>query len=54
MKAAAILPILALAFAGVALAPAGFAQTAPPLAYVQPLSPQSVQAVQDKLRQAGA
>jgi peptidoglycan hydrolase-like protein with peptidoglycan-binding domain len=54
MKAASILPTLALAFAGVALAPASFAQTAAPLAYVQPLSPQSVQAVQDKLRQAGA
>ena len=30
------------------------AQTAPPLAYVQPLPPQSVQTVQDRLRQAGA
>lgn len=55
MKASAILPTLALAFAGVTVAPASFAQTAAaPLAYVQPLSPQSVQAVQDKLRQAGA
>ncbi|HEY0419208.1 MAG TPA: peptidoglycan-binding domain-containing protein, partial [Acetobacteraceae bacterium] len=29
------------------------AQPVPPLTYVQPLSPQAVQSVQDKLRQAG-
>jgi peptidoglycan hydrolase-like protein with peptidoglycan-binding domain len=29
------------------------AQTAPPLAYIQPLPPQAVQDVQDRLRQAG-
>jgi peptidoglycan hydrolase-like protein with peptidoglycan-binding domain len=33
--------------------PAG-AQTAPPLAYVQPLPQQAVQTVQDRLRQAGS
>jgi peptidoglycan hydrolase-like protein with peptidoglycan-binding domain len=54
MKSAAILPALALALAGVAPAPVSFAQTTTPLSYTQPLSPQSVQAVQDKLRQAGA
>jgi peptidoglycan hydrolase-like protein with peptidoglycan-binding domain len=54
MKAASILPTVALAFAAVALAPASHAQNAPPLSYVQPLSQQSVQAVQEKLRQAGA
>jgi peptidoglycan hydrolase-like protein with peptidoglycan-binding domain len=55
MKSAAILPTLALALAGAVVAPASFAQTAAaPLSYVQPLSPQSVQAVQDRLRQAGA
>src|SRR6202030_2147133 len=30
------------------------AQTAPPLAYVQPVAPQVVQDVQNRLRQAGA
>jgi hypothetical protein len=30
------------------------AQTAPPLAYVQPVSPQAVQDVHNRLRQAGA
>jgi peptidoglycan hydrolase-like protein with peptidoglycan-binding domain len=42
----------ACALLGAALSPA-FAQTAQPLAYVQPISPQSVQAVQDRLRQSG-
>ena len=54
MKPGAILPPLALALAGALVAPASLAQTAAPLAYVQPLSEQSVQAVQNKLRQAGA
>jgi peptidoglycan hydrolase-like protein with peptidoglycan-binding domain len=54
MKIHNILPTLAFAFAAAALAPASFAQTAPPLSYVQPLSQQSVQTVQDRLRQAGA
>ncbi|MBN8907264.1 MAG: peptidoglycan-binding protein [Alphaproteobacteria bacterium] len=55
MKASAILPTLALALAGLAPAPSSFAQTTvPPLSYTQPLSPQSVQAVQERLRQAGA
>lgn len=36
------------------LATPGFAQNAAPLTYVQLLSPQSVQAVQDRLRQAGS
>ena len=40
-------------FAGTLVAlPAG-AQTAPPLAYVQPVAPQAVQDVQSRLRQAG-
>ncbi|HST74477.1 MAG TPA: peptidoglycan-binding domain-containing protein [Acetobacteraceae bacterium] len=54
MKTAAILPTVAVAFASAALASAASAQTAPPLSYVQPLGQQSVQAVQDRLRQAGA
>lgn len=44
----------ACALAGAAFSPSLLAQTAPPLAYIQPLPPQSVQAVQDRLRQAGA
>ena len=43
------------ALAGALSALPAMAQTAPPpLAYVQPLPPQSVQQVQDRLRQAGA
>jgi len=43
------------ALAGALSALPATAQTAPPpLAYVQPLPPQSVQQVQDRLRQAGA
>jgi peptidoglycan hydrolase-like protein with peptidoglycan-binding domain len=44
------------ALAGATLVPAlpATAQTAPPLAYVQPLPQQAVQDVQDRLRQAGA
>ncbi len=34
--------------------PVAAQQSPPPLAYVQPLPPQSVQGVQDRLRQAGA
>ena len=40
--------------AGMVSALPAVAQTAPPLAYVQPVSPQVVQDVQNRLRQAGA
>jgi len=55
MKRAATIAATALAttLAGATLAPAGFAQAAPALSYVQPLSTQAVEAVQDRLRQAG-
>ena len=39
--------------AGAAFITPAASQTAPPLSYVQPLPPQSVQTVQDRLRQAG-
>ena len=52
MRSPAILAATVLV--GAIVAPPGFAQTTLPLAYVQPLPPQSVQMVQDRLRQAGA
>ena len=47
-------PLLALTLAGAVLASPSFAQTGQPLSFVQPLSSQSIQAVQEKLHQAGA
>ncbi len=49
-------PLLALALAGAGafLASPSVAQTGQPLSFVQPLSSQSIQAVQEKLHQAGA
>jgi peptidoglycan hydrolase-like protein with peptidoglycan-binding domain len=48
-------PVLAgILLAGAMNAAPGLAQPAAPLAYVQPLPPQAVQDVQDRLRQAGA
>ena len=40
-------------FAGALSALPAAGQTAPPLAYVQPVAPQAVQDVQSRLRQAG-
>jgi peptidoglycan hydrolase-like protein with peptidoglycan-binding domain len=50
-------PLFALAAGALlaaSLSPSAIAQTVPQLAYVQPLSPAAVQAVQDHLRHAGA
>jgi peptidoglycan hydrolase-like protein with peptidoglycan-binding domain len=50
---------LAVCFSGALLlasaaSPSAFAQSSPPLAYIQPLPPAGVQAVQERLRRAGA